>query len=194
MLVFRTTCVRKQGIMCTAAFERRDKGLLVLEDLKDPNRSNGPMMSLNKARETTEMDKTLLNWFLRSETMNLSKRSNKISKHIQNLCWLIKYEGCSWAISQLVKGLKFFQLDFLYLSWFRFSIYLLECSVHICSCPWIRTRLQMWKLFTLLWNVWPDFMEFGFVGWMLKSLWKLEVSVETTFLGVRYTKSIYIFS
>ena len=48
-------------MICTAAFERRDKGLLVLEDLKDPNRSNGPMMSLNKAREITEMDKTLLN-------------------------------------------------------------------------------------------------------------------------------------
>ena len=25
-----------------------EKGLLVLEDLKDPNRSDGPMMSLNK--------------------------------------------------------------------------------------------------------------------------------------------------
>ena len=35
-------------MVCTAAFEKGDKGLLVLEDLKDPNRSDGPMMSLNK--------------------------------------------------------------------------------------------------------------------------------------------------
>ena len=45
---FSASCVQRQGPLCTIIFAKPDRGLLVLEDLKDQNRPGGPLISLNK--------------------------------------------------------------------------------------------------------------------------------------------------
>lgn len=48
LLDFRQKWVDRQNLMCVMAFGKRDHGILVMEDLKDPRRIGGPMTILDK--------------------------------------------------------------------------------------------------------------------------------------------------
>ena len=48
MYNFSPQRVEKHGLFCTMAFGKNDSGMIIMEDLKDPNRGNGAMHNWNK--------------------------------------------------------------------------------------------------------------------------------------------------
>ena len=47
---FRPRKIEKMGFACTMAFGKNDSGLVIMEDLKDINRLNGPMYNWDKTK------------------------------------------------------------------------------------------------------------------------------------------------
>ena len=81
------------------------------------------------SRTATDMDGTLHTDLWKSETSREIKKIILASfEHLQKLYWLIFYFSTS----------------------FRFSKISVECSVHICSCPWVGSLIQRHSTHPLL--------------------------------------------